>query len=244
MEKLITKFNNINKDECFIDLNIFLDEIIRGDHKLIKHMLYRFSNDVVFIETLKSYSYRIIKTLLIKNDDILFYNIIKWMIKYNFYNMLAAVCIGDYFELSSNEIKEGIESYSPENNRSQVKQTDRNTLILDAYNANPTSVQSALDSFSMMNHDNKFFILGDMLELGDETIPAHLEIIKQTKDLDLKGVFVGKIYAEIAQSDSSIRAFSSKEEAKEFLAIAQPKGNMILLKGSRGIGLETLVDIF
>ena len=164
--------------------------------------------------------------------------------KYNFYNMLAAVCIGDYFELSSNEIKEGIESYSPENNRSQVKQTDRNTLILDAYNANPTSVQSALDSFSMMNHDNKFFILGDMLELGDETIPAHLEIIKQTKDLDLKGVFVGKIYAEIAQSDSSIRAFSSKEEAKEFLAIAQPKGNMILLKGSRGIGLETLVDIF
>lgn len=85
MEKLITKFNNINKDECFIDLNIFLDEIIRGDHELIKHMLYRFSNDVVFIETLKSYSYRIIKTLLIKNDDILFYNIIKWMIKHNFY---------------------------------------------------------------------------------------------------------------------------------------------------------------
>jgi len=164
--------------------------------------------------------------------------------KYNFYNMLAAVCIGHYFELSPQEIKTGIESYTPENNRSQVKITTRNTLILDAYNANPSSVQSALESFAMMEHHDKFFILGDMLELGKETIPAHLTIIQQTKDLDLKGVFVGDIYSEIAKDDSSIRAFSSKEDAKEFLAVAQPTGNMILLKGSRGIGLETLIDIF
>lgn len=163
---------------------------------------------------------------------------------YNFYNMLAAVCIGDYFELSPEEIKKGIESYSPENNRSQVKKTERNTLILDAYNANPTSVESALDSFAAMQHEDKFFILGDMLELGEETIPSHLSVISQTKQLDLKGIFVGEIYAELAKKDSTIRAFQSKEEAKEFLSVAQPKGNLILLKGSRGIGLETLIDIF
>lgn len=164
--------------------------------------------------------------------------------KYNFYNMLAAVCIGDYFELNANEIKQGIESYAPDNNRSQVVKTEKNTLILDAYNANPTSVQSALESFSMMNHPDKFFILGDMLELGAETIPSHLEIIRLTKKFDLKGVFVGEVYAQIAKKDTSIRAFALKEEVKDFLAIAQPKGNMILLKGSRGIGLETLIEIF
>jgi UDP-N-acetylmuramoyl-tripeptide--D-alanyl-D-alanine ligase len=164
--------------------------------------------------------------------------------KYNFYNMLAAVCIGDYFELNAKEIKDGLESYIPENNRSQVMKTENNTLILDAYNANPTSVQSALESFSMMNDQNKFFILGDMLELGDESIPAHKATIKQTKELDLKGVFVGDIYTQIAKEDDSIRAFSTKEEAKDFLSVAQPKGNLILLKGSRGIGLETLIDIF
>jgi UDP-N-acetylmuramoyl-tripeptide--D-alanyl-D-alanine ligase len=164
--------------------------------------------------------------------------------KYNFYNMLAAVCIGDYFELSPEEIKKGIESYTPENNRSQVKKTENNTLILDAYNANPTSVESALESFAAMKNEDKFFILGDMLELGEETTPAHLAIIAQTKSLDLKGVFVGDTYASIAESGADIRAFRSKEEAKEFLSIAQPKGNLILLKGSRGIGLETLIDIF
>jgi UDP-N-acetylmuramoyl-tripeptide--D-alanyl-D-alanine ligase len=164
--------------------------------------------------------------------------------KYNFYNMLAAVCIGDYFELSAEEIKRGIETYTPDNNRSQVKKTERNTLILDAYNANPTSVESALESFAEMNQDDKFFILGDMLELGEETVPSHLAVIAQTKSLDLKGIFVGEIYAEIAKNDATIRAFRSKEEAKDFLSIAQPKGNLILLKGSRGIGLETLIDIF
>ncbi len=164
--------------------------------------------------------------------------------KYNFYNMLAAVCIGDYFELSPVEIKIGIESYLPDNNRSQVKKTERNTLILDAYNANPTSVQSALESFGMIPHDDKFFILGDMLELGSETLPAHQAVIGQTKSLDLKGIFVGSVYAELAKEDESIMAFATKEAAKDFLSIAQPKGNLILLKGSRGIGLETLIDIF
>lgn len=164
--------------------------------------------------------------------------------KYNFYNMLAAVCIGDYFELSYEEIKNGIESYLPDNNRSQVKKTAKNTLILDAYNANPTSVQSAIESFAMMSHDDKFFILGDMLELGNETIPAHQAVIEQTKRSDLKGIFVGSIYAELAKEDETIMAFATKEAAKDFLSIAQPKGNLILLKGSRGIGLETLVDIF
>lgn len=164
--------------------------------------------------------------------------------KYNFYNMLAAVCIGDYFELSPEEIKKGIESYSPDNNRSQVKKTARNTLILDAYNANPTSVESALESFAAMKNENKFFILGDMLELGKETTPFHLAIITQTKSLDLKGIFVGDVYASIAENGEDIRAFRTKEAAKEFLTIAQPKGNLILLKGSRGIGLETLIDIF
>ncbi|MDX1652750.1 MAG: UDP-N-acetylmuramoyl-tripeptide--D-alanyl-D-alanine ligase [Brumimicrobium sp.] len=163
--------------------------------------------------------------------------------KYNFYNMLAAICIGDYFELQPGEINKGIETYEPRNNRSQIQRTERNTLILDAYNANPTSVRSALESFGMMNHENKFFVLGDMLELGEESQRFHEEIIALTVTLGLQGIFVGKIYKNISINNNAVRAFINTEEAKEFLKTAQPKNNLILLKGSRGIGLEKLSSV-
>lgn len=163
--------------------------------------------------------------------------------KYNFYNMLAAICIGHYFEIDPDLINKGISEYESSNNRSQILKTKNNTLILDAYNANPTSVKSAIESFSMMRSDEKFFVLGDMLELGKESTRFHQEIIALTKELNLQGIFVGSIYSEIAKSDDSIMAFESTYTAKEFLGTASPKNNLILLKGSRSIKLEVLKDI-
>jgi UDP-N-acetylmuramoyl-tripeptide--D-alanyl-D-alanine ligase len=95
----------------------------------------------------------------------------------------------------------------------------------------------------MMRGDEKFFILGDMLELGKESTRFHQEIIALTKELNLQGIFVGSIYSEIAKSDDAIMAFQSTDAAKEFLETASPKNNLILLKGSRSIKLEVLKDI-
>jgi len=163
--------------------------------------------------------------------------------KYNFYNMLAAICIGNYFEIDPDLINKGISEYESRNNRSQVLKTKNNTLILDAYNANPTSVKSALESFSLMRSDEKFFVLGDMLELGKESAQFHVEIIELTKSLNLQGIFVGSIYSEIGKNDDEIMVFQSTADAKEFLETASPKNNLILLKGSRSIKLEVLKDI-
>lgn len=164
--------------------------------------------------------------------------------KYNFYNMLAAVAIGDYFEVNDEDINRAIANYIPKNNRSQIEKTDRNTLILDAYNANPTSVRSSLESFNAMPFDEKFFVLGDMKELGKDSIDFHKEIIELTKELGLQGIFVGSEFSTISHEDASIMAFETTEDARSFLLTAQPKNNLILLKGSRSIGLEKLKDIF
>lgn len=163
--------------------------------------------------------------------------------KYNFYNMLAAICIGNYFEVNPELINKGISEYESSNNRSQVFKTKNNTLILDAYNANPTSVKSAIESFSLMRSDEKFFVLGDMLELGKESIRFHQEVISLTKELNLQGIFVGAIYSEVAKTDDQIMAFSSTDTARKFLETASPKNNLIMLKGSRSIKLEVLKDI-
>ncbi|MBW7867742.1 MAG: UDP-N-acetylmuramoyl-tripeptide--D-alanyl-D-alanine ligase [Brumimicrobium sp.] len=164
--------------------------------------------------------------------------------KYNFNNLLAAITFGHLFHVESVLINAAIEDYIPSNNRSQLKETEKNTLIMDAYNANPTSVHSALENFANIETDkNKMFILGDMLELGSNTNQYHKDIISESKKLKLQGIFVGSIYHKIAQEDKDILAFPSTQEAQQFLSLASPKGNLILLKGSRGIGLEKLVEI-
>lgn len=161
--------------------------------------------------------------------------------KYNFYNYLAAIAFGVTFKVSNEAINKAIENYTPENNRSQIKQTIKNTLILDCYNANPTSMRSALESFSMVEHTDKLFILGDMLELGKESNREHQAIAEYSRELGIKGITIGPIFKNF-QSDNFIQQFSNKNEAIEFLKEESPEGKLILLKGSRGIGLETLEE--
>ena len=162
--------------------------------------------------------------------------------KYNFYNMLAAIAIGFNFSVENKHITEALEEYKPSNNRSQLEKTSFNTVILDAYNANPTSVRSALDNFAEIDSNDKLFVLGDMLELGENTKNYHQEIIDLTKKLKLQGVFVGEIFSSLAK-ENEILSFVSTEQAKDFFSTALPKNNLILLKGSRGIGLEKLIEI-
>lgn len=162
--------------------------------------------------------------------------------KYNFYNFLAAIAFGVKFEIEPKKINEAISEYTPINNRSQIKKTDNNTLILDCYNANPTSMQSALESFAMIDHPNKIFVIGDMLELGNEAEQEHKNILELTKKLGVNGYVVGPIFTKITNDKS--KAFSTTTLAMEYFEKSAQKNALILLKGSRGIGLEKLEILF
>lgn len=158
---------------------------------------------------------------------------------YNFYNFLAAAAFGIAFDVPKNDISLAISEYVPTNNRSQVKQTASNTLILDCYNANPTSMRSALESFATSEHSSKLFILGDMKELGDDTAMEHLNVIRQLENLGLIGYTVGEEFNKM-ESKAVVKSFPTTQEMQQFLAENPLSNHLILLKGSRSIGLEIL----
>jgi UDP-N-acetylmuramoyl-tripeptide--D-alanyl-D-alanine ligase len=157
---------------------------------------------------------------------------------YNFYNFLAAISFGVHFDVPFEQINKAIESYTPTNNRSQVMKTDKNTLIVDCYNANPSSMRSALESFVSNTQLNKIAILGDMLELGTDSITEHLKIIEYCRDNDLKFITVGKLFKEINES-----GFENIKELESHLAVNSISNKSILLKGSRGISLELIIPM-
>lgn len=160
--------------------------------------------------------------------------------EYNFYNLLAAITIATYFNVSTNNINKGIISYRNENNRSQLKATDTNELIMDAYNANPSSMTSAINSFSKIERSNKTMILGDMFELGEESFEEHSKIILLANQTNIPTFFIGKYFYEHKSPDSS-NFFESKEDFISYLKIQPFVHQFILLKGSRGIALEELL---
>lgn len=159
--------------------------------------------------------------------------------KYNFYNYLAAACIGKAFNVTNKDISAAIMEYNPSNGRSQVKKTNQNTLILDCYNANPTSMKSAIESFASTKSDSKLCIIGDMKELGDESIVEHRKIISLLEDLKINTWTVGEEFKKI-NSPILENQFVSSLEASEFISKNPITNSLILLKGSRSIGLEVL----
>lgn len=162
--------------------------------------------------------------------------------KYNFYNYLAAISFGVCFDVPFEQINEAICNYTPENNRSQVKKTLKNTLILDCYNANPTSMRSALESFAMIDQENKLFIIGDMLELGEQAIHEHRNILSFIENNHLSGYTVGKIFKQ-QSSNCVLQSFETAEELRNHLEQHPVEDTFILLKGSRGIKLEILENV-
>ncbi|MDB5121385.1 MAG: UDP-N-acetylmuramoylalanyl-D-glutamyl-2,6-diaminopimelate/D-alanyl-D-alanyl ligase [Sphingobacteriales bacterium] len=161
---------------------------------------------------------------------------------YNFENILAAITIGCFFRLSPDEINKGVHSYLPSNNRSQITKTEQNTLICDYYNANPSSVQVALDNLETVNAENKVLILGDMFELGDEAAAEHLEIVAKAQRIDLsKRIFIGQEFYKL--KNTSDHFYPSTTEAFDALKNNPITNATILIKGSRGMKLETLVPL-
>ena len=162
---------------------------------------------------------------------------------YNFENILAAACVGLYFHVSLYEIKKAIEAYFPSNNRSQLTETIKNKLLLDCYNANPSSTEAAILNFSKIQDQNKVIILGDMLELGEEAETEHLNILKLLKNLDnTKVLLVGTNYISLSKSFEFI-AFPKSSELYNWILQNPIQQSFILIKGSRGIQLEKIIDL-
>lgn len=168
--------------------------------------------------------------------------------EYNRANVAAAVAVGRYFGIAEERILHAVDSYVPTNNRSQRMLTERNTLILDCYNANPSSMQAALDNFLVQQPDagaGKAVILGDMLELGDWSRDEHRHVVRlAARDTQARILLVGEHFAEACRSldplPPNVTCFPTRQELEEHLDRNPLSGSLILVKGSRGIGLEHL----
>lgn len=157
---------------------------------------------------------------------------------YNIMNMLAAACVGLYFEVKPEQVDHALATYVPKNNRSELEITTHNSLIIDAYNANPTSMNAALTNFRDMKADNKMAILGDMGELGAVSNEEHQKVVDFLKDSGLDEVWlVGK---EFGKTVCPFRKFNDVEEVKQAIAAHCPEGRCILIKGSNSMHLYQL----
>ena len=157
--------------------------------------------------------------------------------KYNFYNFLAALRIGMHFKIEPSLMNAAIAAYVPSNKRSQVEKTTQNTVIVDCYNANPSSMASALSSFVEMQHAQKLVIIGDMLELGAEGPQEHQKILDFVADHQLKAYTVGPLFKSLNPT-----GFQNTTELSAYLELHPIQGHLVLLKGSRGIALETILE--
>ena len=166
---------------------------------------------------------------------------------YNRYNIAAAVEIGRYFGVADERIAEAILSFSPDNNRSQAVKTERNQLVVDCYNANPSSMEVALDNIATMEAEHKVLILGDMLELGKWSEEAHINILRKADKVAAKIILVGGEFAKAfvavgEELESNYALYPTTAEALAALEKEPISGALVLLKGSRGIALEKLIE--
>jgi UDP-N-acetylmuramoyl-tripeptide--D-alanyl-D-alanine ligase len=166
-------------------------------------------------------------------------------------NILAAICIGVYFKLSAARINAGIAGYQPKNNRSQITQTATNTLICDYYNANPSSMFVAIENLGKIKANHKVLVLGDMFEMGDESAAEHEAVIKKALETEVnERVFIG---GEFYKSSNTIdhrpwtmgtAFYPTVEDAIAGLKVKPITNATVLIKGSRGMALERLVELF
>ncbi|MBQ1176555.1 MAG: UDP-N-acetylmuramoyl-tripeptide--D-alanyl-D-alanine ligase [Paludibacteraceae bacterium] len=159
---------------------------------------------------------------------------------YNVSNMLSAACVGHYFGVPAHLIAEALSQYTPQNNRSQLTKTARNTLIIDAYNANPTSMEAALRNFALIETANKAVILGDMFELGDDSAAEHQKVVQQVEQLGITEAYL--LGENFGKTQGVGTRFASTPAFKQWLAENPLSGKTLLIKGSNSMKLTTLVE--
>lgn len=161
---------------------------------------------------------------------------------YNIPNIAFAVSIGTYFNISLETIKQAIEEYIPQNNRSQWTKVNDKNILLDAYNANPSSVQVAIENFNHLKADSKLMILGDMFELGSASDKEHTAIIKEVLKTEIATIFIGAHFFKNQTEATNIQYFMNLEDFFTYLNSYPTKQELILIKGSRGMALERILE--
>ncbi|BDD05067.1 UDP-N-acetylmuramoyl-tripeptide--D-alanyl-D-alanine ligase [Aureibacter tunicatorum] len=218
---------------------------INADDPILFNMSKRFSNPILY-RTEKS----IFEPINNSDEDNLSYtfdnNIHKTNLigSYNFKNISAGVCIGQHFGINPDDIFEAIDNYTPNNNRSQLITIDSNKVYLDAYNANPSSMEAAIQNLGKQNNSHTVAILGDMLELGKYSENEHNTIkdLLQSYKID-EGYLCGPEFHKFVKPSDNIMIFDSKDELEAYLKTKKFENSIILIKASRGIGLETLINV-
>lgn len=162
---------------------------------------------------------------------------------YNATNVLAALAVGSYFGVPKADAIAAVEAFCPSNQRSQLVRTERNTLIVDAYNANPSSMAAALANFASMQAAGKLALLGDMRELGDESVAEHVKIVRMLAELGIPARLVGDEFSKAVSATglSGFTCYASSEELAEALKSSPVCGKAVLVKGSRGIKMENVL---
>ena len=216
---------NVNNGTLFVNAN---DKLLMSISENTERVLYNIKkqeqSNTMFAEAIFNES--LISSQLIGN--------------YNRTNILAACEIGSYFGVTLENIKDAIKSYIPSNNRSQLFKTRRNTIILDAYNANPSSMSEAIKAVQKLNHKKKLFILGDMLELGENSLVEHQSIIDELSENNQEVILIGN---EFNKCQHNFIHFFNSVDALGWIEENPIEDMFILLKGSRGIKLEILKKV-
>jgi UDP-N-acetylmuramoyl-tripeptide--D-alanyl-D-alanine ligase len=162
---------------------------------------------------------------------------------YNATNIIAAFTVGKYFHVDISDIKSAIEMYNPDNNRSQILHKGYNKIILDAYNANPSSMEVALQNFIQLKEANKVAILGDMFELGEESLLEHQQIVEKLQsEVNFNCFLIGKEFYDVKVSHQYLFFFLTFDEFIEYFKRNPFQNSLLLIKGSRGMALERTLD--
>jgi UDP-N-acetylmuramoyl-tripeptide--D-alanyl-D-alanine ligase len=161
---------------------------------------------------------------------------------YNATNILAALAVGEYFGVPRADAIAAIAEFVPDNNRSQMVRTERNTLIVDAYNANPSSMRAALENFGHVDAAHKLALLGDMRELGAESVEEHKKIVRQLRETGIPALLVGDEFRKALDAYADdCPWFPSSEALTEHLAANPVRDTVILIKGSHSISMEKVI---
>lgn len=224
-----------NNKLVFVNLD---DEIQNQKSVAFKRITFsqKDKSATVFIENVMANPFVEIKTLRIEINSHL-------IGLYNANNINAAITIGHHFEVSLSDIKAAIESYVPENNRSQLLTKGTNEIILDAYNANPSSMVVALENFIQLDKTNKCVIIGDMYELGEESLVEHKAIVNFLKNnSNFECHFVGKDFFANSIQKENFHFYHTFEDFTKFLSSVKLEHKTLLIKGSRGMALERTLE--
>ena len=218
---------------------------INSQNEILANMAKRFKNPVTYPAPNDYYHGTLISAdpfvkILAENGREVQTNLIG---AYNFENIMAALCIGKFFGVDARDANEAIAGYEPGNMRSQLIKKGSNTIILDAYNANPSSMRVAIENIATMNAENKVLILGDMFELEDEAEKEHRLLGQLIREKKFNKVYLcGKLFKAAVEEIPSVKYFETKTSLMEELKKSPVANSTVLIKASRGIGLETIVD--